>query len=351
VGRVTEKVWRAAADRPRRRRAARVTAVAIVAVLVYSWWPTNANYAPVQAYEPGTLGDVLAPVSGSSRPTGVTQTLWPQADANTLPTRAHPVLAVVMRPVDDDDAQTWVFPFNRPLPPGDGDNQAFALNTTDGTVVYDVSFALVWARDGSVLNRNEAYAFASCEDCAAVAIGFQVVMAIGKVDVAVPENLAGAINYACVSCVSCVTYALASQLVVTLPGELSPSAMEELTALWEEIRAYGEHIPQAALADLQSDLEQFKRRIREVIERDTGESLTATTTTVAAATAASTADVPTTTVSSPRATAALQVTTTHAAAAEPRPTTTATATTAEATTSTSDPTTTTTTSAAENPTP
>ena len=269
----------------------------------------------------------------------MTQALWPEMETEALPTREQPVLAVVMRPVDDDDALTWVFPFNRPLPPGDGDNQAFAVNTTDGTVVYDVAFALVWARDGSVLNRNEAYAFASCEGCAAVAVGFQVVMAIGKVGVAVPENLAGAVNYACISC---VTYVLASQLVVTLPAELSPSAMEELTALWEEIRAYGEHIPQASLADLQSDLEQFKSRILEVIERDTSQSLAATTTTVVTTTAAPATAVATTTIAPLRATVAPQVTTTLVPEEEPQPTVATTSTTDATPTSTSDPTTTTT---------
>ena len=54
--------------------------------------------------------------------------------------------------------------------PGPGDNQALAVNTTDDTAVYDVAFAMVWA-DGSetATNTNEAYALASCSDCAAVA--------------------------------------------------------------------------------------------------------------------------------------------------------------------------------------
>ena len=42
-------------------------------------------------------------------------------------------------------AEPWVFPFDKPLPPGEGDNQAAAFNTTDGSVTYDVAFALVWA--------------------------------------------------------------------------------------------------------------------------------------------------------------------------------------------------------------
>jgi putative peptide zinc metalloprotease protein len=38
----------------------------------------------------------------------------------------------------------WVFPFDPPAPPGEGDNQALAVNTTDGSTVYDMAIAVVW---------------------------------------------------------------------------------------------------------------------------------------------------------------------------------------------------------------
>ncbi len=68
-----------------------------------------------------------------------------------------------------------------------------------------MAFALVWVEDESVLNTNEAFAFASCTECAAVAVGFQVVLVLGQANIVVPRNLAAAVNY---NCVSCVTYAL-----------------------------------------------------------------------------------------------------------------------------------------------
>lgn len=109
-----------------------------------------------------------------------------------------------------------MFPFDKPAAPEEGGNQSLAVNTKDGSVVYDVAFALVWAEDGDdVRNTNEAYAFASCKDCAAVAVGFQVVLIVGQADVVVPENLSAAANY---NCLRCLTYALASQLVLTLDG-------------------------------------------------------------------------------------------------------------------------------------
>jgi putative peptide zinc metalloprotease protein len=115
----------------------------------------------------------------------------------------------------DGTSRTGVaFPFQLPDAPGDGDNQALAVNSGDGTVVYDVAVALVWVKDGAVAdNRNEAYALASCTDCTTVAVAFQVVLVVGQSDVVTPINVAVAAND---GCVRCVTTALAVQLVVTL---------------------------------------------------------------------------------------------------------------------------------------
>ena len=91
----------------------------------------------------------------------------------------------------DSGPPAWVFPFNRPGAPGAGDNQALAVNTTDGSSVYDVAFAMVWADGSSVTNRNEAYAFASCASCRTVAVAFQVVLIVGQADVASPRTSRG----------------------------------------------------------------------------------------------------------------------------------------------------------------
>jgi putative peptide zinc metalloprotease protein len=169
----------------------------------------------------------------------------------------------------DGAAPTWVFPFDRPLPPGEGDNQALAINTEDGSVQYDVTFALVWADEDTVVNGNEAYAFASCRDCRTVAVAFQVVLVVGSADVVVPQNLAGAVNYACLEC---VTYALATQLVVTVPGPLGEAGMQELAAIWEELRVFGEQIEDVPLADLRDRLTAFEARILDVVRENTPET-------------------------------------------------------------------------------
>jgi putative peptide zinc metalloprotease protein len=358
--RISRRVWRATADHPRRRVCAEITALIAVASLLVAWWPREDNYRPVRAADRGAIPDVMsAAVAGPPQDlhAGSTESahaVWPTAappastSATTVapvPTRERPVLAVVMVPrqaASGDEAPAWVFPFNRPKPPAEGDNQAFALNTTDGTVVYQVAFALVWVRDGDVLNKNEAYAYASCTNCAAVAVGFQVIMVVGDVNVVVPQNLSGSLNYACVQC---LTYALASQLVVSLPDELSPEAMDQLTALWDEIGDFGEHIADVPLTELQADLDGFKDRIVDVIEGEvtvnagTGTTTTSTdeTTTTAAATSSTSA------VSDPSTTAASTeppTTTTEPASSTEAPSTTEAPTTSAEPASTEEPTTT-----------
>ena len=289
-------VWRRTDGRPLRRGLAVVTATALVAGLAWAWWPREDTYRPIAAYERGTLGQALpgaepqarvgdGPLTEGQR--GRTEALLPEG---VRPTEAEPSLAMVMVPREGGDSSgsgapdpegtpdgtgggvgtgepnTWIFPFDQPLPPDEGDNQALAVNTTDDTVIYDLAFAMIWV-DGEdpVTNTNEAVAAASCENCAAVAVAFQVVLIVGDADTVVPANLATAVNY---NCVSCLTYALASQLVVTLDGPLSEDGMAALRDLWAEISAYARSITERSLSELQGALEGFQDRILEVIDND-----------------------------------------------------------------------------------
>jgi putative peptide zinc metalloprotease protein len=283
VRQVATRTWEATRGRPGRRALAGAAALAVVAGLGWAWWPEPGAYRPIQAYERGVVQDALPTSLRSATPTGLVegrggsaQTIWP-ADAE-LPSADSPELAVVLVPRTSGDgsaasgpegqaAPTWVFPFNRPLPPGEGDNQALAVNTADGSTVYDVAFALVWADDDSVVNTNEAYALASCTDCQTVAVAFQVVLVVGEASVVVPQNLSGAVNY---NCVECVTYALAQQLVITLPEPLDADSTARLEALWKEIAAFAASIEDVPLSELQARLSAFEAQILEVVRADTG---------------------------------------------------------------------------------
>ena len=308
---IVSTMWQGTAGKPLRRMLVGVIGAAAVAGIAYAWFPNAGNYRPIEASERGTLSDIIyalrqetmgdsqqrseatQPVA-ASKPLavgqrGVMPALW---DTRTPPPTVNsPQLAVILIPRQPELAvangggyivaspsaaqqdKGWVFPFDKPIAPtpGDGNNQALAVNTTDNTVVYDAAFALVWATDEvHNMNINEAHAYASCNNCAAVAVAYQVVFVIDQDDtnnnVAVPQNLAGALNY---DCVNCITYALARQLFVTLDEELSPTAMDELDALWSEIAAYGEQIGEgdADLNLIDERLEDYTHKIMLIVER------------------------------------------------------------------------------------
>ena len=190
------------------------------------------------------------------------------ATPTSLGTKDEPTLALILLPHDGDGEPAWVFPFNKPdAPDAEDDNQAMAVNTKDGSSLYDVAFALVWADGDDAQQRNEAYAFASCTACRTVAVGFQVVLIVGQANVVVPENIAAAVNY---ECVLCVTYALAKQLVLTLPDALSPDAMADLNEVWAQLLAFGERIEDVPLSQIQTELNKFAHAIKAIVEREAG---------------------------------------------------------------------------------
>jgi putative peptide zinc metalloprotease protein len=311
VHRVVAAAWRRTEGRPLARGLAALVAAGVLVGVAWAWWPHPGAYRPVQPDEGGTLPQIVSaavstastgstgsPGSPGSTPTGAEPagltdgqygrivTGW--ADGEPRPTREQPRLALVLVPRGydsttaaggpdapavgatgtDQASYPWVFPFDKPLAPSEGDNQALAVTTTDGTTTYDVAFALVWVEgDVPALNRNEAYAFASCTNCAAVAVGFQVVLVVGENHVAAPQNISAAVNY---DCVNCLTYALAMQLFVTVPGPLSEAAKAELDELWAQITEFGENIEDVPIIEIQARLTGYEQQILQIIERDQG---------------------------------------------------------------------------------
>jgi putative peptide zinc metalloprotease protein len=67
-----------------------------------------------------------------------------------------------------------------------------------------------------------------------------------------------------------VTYALAKQLVLTLPNALSPDAMADLNEVWAQLLAFGERIKGVPLSQIQTELNKFEQAIRAIVEREAG---------------------------------------------------------------------------------
>ena len=195
--------------------------------------PAPTRYRPIQPYERGTLADATTAVfpAGAAHRHGARARrdgplrCWP--DGAERPTREEPQLSMVLVPRDSrrrPGRPAAAAPAPRP---GSSPSTSRPLRrrtttsrsrSTPRTVPWSTTSPSRWSGPTTArpsTTRNEAYAFASCADCAAVAVGFQVVLIVGQTDVIVPENLSAAANY---NCVQCLTYALASQLVLTLDG-------------------------------------------------------------------------------------------------------------------------------------
>lgn len=90
-------------------------------------------------------------------------------------------------------------------------NQAVAEATEDGSSVFDLAFAVRQTASEVVDETNSAIAYASCAECRAVAIAFQIVIVQGSPSTVTPQNLAIAVND---QCSGCSTLALAYQFVI-----------------------------------------------------------------------------------------------------------------------------------------
>ena len=297
------RAWRATAGRPRGRTLLILGAIAGLVGLAWFWWPEG-QYKPIQPHERGTLlqamsltppepvllsasGAQAQPlVVGGATTYGIPTSDLTQLDGSATVEGARPRLGLVLTPTDDPDAQeqvillppnaepdAWPFPFNHPRAPRPGDNQALAVNTTDGSTLYDVSFAWVWVTDGSVPTdqRNEAYALASCSNCTTVAVAFQVILVIGQADVVVPENIAVAVNY---DCVDCQTYGLAVQLIATLTDRPSDEAMDHLAAIQRELEQLEADATTIPLDELYLRIATIERQILQILSTDDGASAT-----------------------------------------------------------------------------
>ncbi|MDP3712604.1 MAG: hypothetical protein Q8R60_08990 [Mycobacteriales bacterium] len=239
VRRTAAKARTATRGRPVLRGATLTAATLLLALLAWAWWPAG-QYEPVRTDERGTLPSLVSSAPAAERPVTLTSArsaiaLVPRdADQPTLllvrPDGGGPLQALV---TSADGGPARVFPFRIPEEALEGDNQAVALGTEDGGVVYDVALAMVRVTDGAdVTQTNEAFALASCRACTTVAVAFQVVLVVGGSDTVVPVNTAVAANS---QCVECLTTALATQLVVTLRSVPTAEVEAQLAEAWARL--------------------------------------------------------------------------------------------------------------------
>jgi putative peptide zinc metalloprotease protein len=143
------------------------------------------------------------------------------------------------------------------------DNAAVAQNTTDGSSVFQLAFDIRRTMQPVVEETNVAIAYSSCSSCRTVAIAIQIVLVMGDVTSATPQNVAVAINE---NCTACETFAAAYQFVLSTGGPVrfTREARHELRAIKRLLRRLGRgDIP---LAELDARLKEIKARIKRVLE-------------------------------------------------------------------------------------
>ncbi len=141
-----------------------------------------------------------------------------------------------------------------------GDNIAIAVNTEDGTIVFEVAFSVRRVNNGVVDNTNIAAALASCTDCTTVAIAFQAVLVTRDPDILIPQNLALAFND---HCTGCVTYASATQLVFGYSGQvrITGDGRQRLHALRDRLLDLQERAADLTLSELIAEVDAAEREM------------------------------------------------------------------------------------------
>jgi putative peptide zinc metalloprotease protein len=111
---------------------------------------------------------------------------------------------------------------------------AAAVNTTDHSLVFKLTFAILRVTGNIVDNQNIAVAYASCTGCETVAISIQTLLVDGPASTVAPINEASARNQ---SCDQCDTVAIAYQFVIAAGTKLEfvPGARREIAYIQRQL--------------------------------------------------------------------------------------------------------------------
>jgi putative peptide zinc metalloprotease protein len=112
---------------------------------------------------------------------------------------------------------------------------AVAVNTTDHSLVFKLTFAILRVTGNIVDNQNIAVAYASCTGCETVAISIQTLLVDGPASTVAPINEASARNQ---SCDQCDTVAIAYQFVIAAGTKLEfvPGARREIAYIQRQLQ-------------------------------------------------------------------------------------------------------------------
>ena len=184
--------------------------------------------------------------------------------APTAPGVAPAEPAPAPAPAAPNEGPAWPLPFDPPAPPEPGGNQATAVNTTDGSTVWEFAFGLSLLEAGATVDQvNEAYAFASCENCLTGAVAFQVLLIVGQVDEIIPWNVALALNY---DCSGCITYAFGYQIVASITQAPEAEIQRQLDLAMDRLHELQENAGSMSGQEIYLELESIREDYLNAIE-------------------------------------------------------------------------------------
>jgi len=116
-----------------------------------------------------------------------------------------------------------------------------------------------------VTARNSAVAYAACDDCRAVALSFQVVLADrGPKDIDA-QNLAVAVNDHCRRCES---LAVAYQVVVASPGRTHLTEVGRVGLQYVQVRLRGLARSDKPLPEIRRDADRLMRIVQDIVTEE-----------------------------------------------------------------------------------
>lgn len=147
-------------------------------------------------------------------------------------------------------------------------NSAYAeASAAPKTQVFDLALGLRENDSDTVDESNDATAYATCDECRAIAIAFQVVIVQSRPSTVVPQNVALAVNEACSGCSS---LAIAHQFVVGKgqPARITKSGRRQLRAVAGDLLALERSYKRYTDAEIQARADRDAAKVRAILDAE-----------------------------------------------------------------------------------
>jgi putative peptide zinc metalloprotease protein len=149
------------------------------------------------------------------------------------------------------------------------DNSVVVVNTMDNTQKAKSGFKIERVSGDTVDEQNAAWAESSCNDCRAVAVATQVLLAGDNPSNVTPKNYAFAVND---QCTNCETLAEAYQFVIFTDGPVyfTQQGSDEITQIRHDMRDAAHS--DASLDDIRARLDSDASELQTVLQEQLVES-------------------------------------------------------------------------------